>query len=504
MSRGIVAAVRSTLRSAFTERPSLSGRALAGLGALAVLYAGLCKALLFYQLEYVHTDFFSFIEMSRSLQQSGELLRDNVYGHHAAIHNYYLMFAFSPLILAFGAYGLILGLVALHLLAVLRVACATSLDTAGRVTVLGAYLGPIAYAVFDDAVVGFNPELCYPPLAVLLALDLREGRSRRALLVAALACLVKEDGVILCASILVAFFGLRLFELRQASPAERRPLLAAAIRSLGAAALVFVAGLALLWVMGRAVPPTQTNAELRVIDALRNVGHAVAGRGLLRQNLQGGLVGYLVVGFLTLLPLGKRLARGAALLLVSSPALIGILLVSSGIYRFRYMLWPHRVAALLALAVACVVFVARERSAERSPLLKAAALVALSWTLQLVALHRAEGYAPWGRLDAYALSKGEGTRAKERSPEELRFLRCLGARLPRGLPVSAFGDLHPPFHLQSVVFEARAEFAKSPPRLRVVPASEPPHDAAACHDPGVGALVVECECSLLPLVTSCR
>lgn len=469
-----------------------------------VLYAGLCKALLFYQLEYVHTDFFGFVEMSRSLQQSGELLRDNVYGHHAAIHNYYLMLAFSPLVLAVGAYGLILGLVVLHLLAVLRIAFATSLDGAGRVTVLGAYLGPIAYFVFDDAVVGFNPELCYPPLAVLLALDLREGRSRRALLVAALACLVKEDGAIVCACILVAFFGLRLWELRKALPAERRPVLVASARSLAAAALAFGAGLALLWVMGRAVPPTQTNAELRIVDSLRNVGHAVAGRGLLRQNLEWGLVGYLAVGLLTLLPLGSRLARGAALLLVSSPALIGILLVSSGFYRFRYMLWPHRVAALLALAVACVVFAARERSAGRPAPVKAAALVALAWALQLVALDRAEGYSPWGRLNAYALAKGEGTRALERSPEELRFLRCLGKTLPRGLPVSAFGDLHPPLHLQSVVFEARAEYARSPPRLRVVPASEPPHDAAACRDPGVGALAVECDCELLPLVASCR
>ena len=487
-----------------TARLPLSGRALGGLCALVVLYAGLCKALLFYQLEYVHTDFFGFVEMSRSLYQSGELLRDNVYGHHAAIHNYYLMLAFSPLIVALGAYGLILGLVALHLLAVLRIAFATSLDAAGRLTVLGAYLGPIAYFVFDDAVVGFNPELCYPPLAVLLALDLREGRSRRALVVAALACLVKEDGAILCAGILVAFFGLGLWERRAAPPAERRPLLVALARSLAAAALAFGAGLALLWVMGRAVPPTQTNAELRIVDSLRNVGHAIAGRGLLRQNLEWGLVGYLAVGLLTLLPLGTRLARGAALLLVSSPALIGVLLVSSSFYRFRYMLWPHRVAALLALAAACVVFAVRDRSAGRPALVKAGALVALAWALQLVALERAEGYSAWARLDAYALSKRAGTRAMERSPEELRFLRCLGNELPRGLPVSAFGDLHPPLHLQSVVFEARAEYAKSLPRLRVVPASEPPHGGAACRDPGVGALAVECECSLLPLVLSCR
>ena len=79
------------------------------MAVLAVLYAGLCKALLFHGLEYFHTDFFSFLEMSRSLFQYGELLRDNAYGHDAAIHNFYLLLAFAPLTLPLGAYGLILG-----------------------------------------------------------------------------------------------------------------------------------------------------------------------------------------------------------------------------------------------------------------------------------------------------------------------------------------------------------------------------------------------------------
>ncbi len=162
------------------SRPSRS-LLLAAVALLAVFYAALCKALLFRGLEYYHTDFFGFIEMSRSLFQSGELLRDNVYGHHAAIHNYYILLAFSPLTLGLGAHGLILGLVLLHAAAVLRVAFAATLDLPGRVAVLGGYLSPIAYAVFDNSVVGFNPELCYPPLCVLLAIELRERRSRRAI-----------------------------------------------------------------------------------------------------------------------------------------------------------------------------------------------------------------------------------------------------------------------------------------------------------------------------------
>ena len=487
-------------------RPSLSTGAPAAAAVLVVLYAGLCKALLFHDLEYYHTDFFNFLEMSRSLFESGELLRDNVYGHHAAIHNYYIMLAFSPLILSLGAYGLILGLVLLHVAAVLRVAFAATLDLPSRVALLGGYLSPIAYAVFDDPIFGFHPELCYPPLCLLLALDLREGRSRRAILVAALLLLVKEDGAVLCACVLVAFFALRLWELRTASPEERRPVVAAAAWSLLATALAFAAGMALLWLMGRALPQPQETAEVRLLDSLRNVGHALAGRSLMRESLSWGLVGYCAVGVLTLLPLGRRLFRGLTLLLVSSPPLLAVLVVSAGVYRFRYMLWPHRLAALSALAGACLVLASPTfaRSGRRA-MVRVLALIALTWTAQLVALDRAEGYSAVGRLDAPGLLKGEGTRASEVPHEELRFVRCLGARLPRGLPVIAFGDLYPVFHRQSIFFDARAAYARSAPRLRVVPASLDGASLAGglCRGPRVGGHEVEAECGLIPLVEGC-
>ena len=489
-----------------TVRHPLSTWTVATAAVLLVLYAGLCKALLFHGLEYYHTDFFGFLEMSRSLFQSGELLRDNVYGHHAAIHNYYLMLAFSPLTLGFGAYGLILGLVLLHVAAAVRIAFAETIDLVGRVALLGGALGPIAYAIFDNPVFGFHPELCYPPLCVLLALDLRERRSRRAILVAALAMLVKEDGAVLCACVLVAYFAQRLFELRAASPEERRRVLTAAIRSLLATVLAFGAGMALLWVMGRVLPQPQETASARVLDSLRKVGYAVAGRGLLRENLLGGLAGYVVVCVLLLLPLGRRIFRGLMLLLVASPPLLAVLVVGAGPYRFRYMLWPHRLAALLGLAAACFALShAASSSSGRRAMARVLALVALSWAAQLFVLSRGEEYSAGARLDAPALLKGKGTRASEVPREDLRFLRCLGERLPPGLAVSAVDDLHPVFHRQSVVFPARVMYARSAPRLRVVSATagQTPLEEGFCRGPRVGGLAVDADCGLLSLVESC-
>jgi hypothetical protein len=186
------------LGPAVVPRRSRAPLVLGSVALLLILYAGLCKALLFNNLEYTHSDFFSSLEMSRSWFYSRPLLHDNVYGDQAAIHNFFLLLAFAPLTISLGAYGLILGLVLLEVAAVVRVARASTLDPGGRLAILGGFLSPIGFAVFDDPGFGFHPELCYPPLALLLALDLREARPRTAILMGALIVLVKEDGAVLC------------------------------------------------------------------------------------------------------------------------------------------------------------------------------------------------------------------------------------------------------------------------------------------------------------------
>lgn len=82
--------------SGSSRRGRLPTLLLAAAASLAVLYAGLCKALLFHDLEYIGSDLFSCLEMSWSWYYAGLLLHDNVYGYHA-IHNFYLLLAFSPL-----------------------------------------------------------------------------------------------------------------------------------------------------------------------------------------------------------------------------------------------------------------------------------------------------------------------------------------------------------------------------------------------------------------------
>src|SRR5713101_7327538 len=118
------------------SRRRLPPLALGVAAVLLVLYAGLCKALLFHDLEYFGSDLFSFLEMTWSWHYAGQLLHDNVHGYPSAIHNFYLLLAFSPLTIPLGAYGLILGLVLFNLMAVLRVATAAVLDLPTRLVIL--------------------------------------------------------------------------------------------------------------------------------------------------------------------------------------------------------------------------------------------------------------------------------------------------------------------------------------------------------------------------------
>ena len=492
---------------AFESRRRPPGtRALAAAATLAVLYAGVCKALLFRNLEYFESDLFSFLEMSWSWYYAGRLLHDNAYGLHFAIHNFFLLPFLSPLTIPFGAYGLVVVLVVLHLLAVLRIARAASLDRPGRLAVLSGLLGPIAYYAFDNPVWGFHPELCYPPLAALLAIELIERRTGPAFAVALLIVLVKEDGAVLAAAVLVAYFAGCLWSLPAGAREERRKVVRTAALSLLATALVFVAGMAWLSFAGQALAPTQTTSSPRLLKSLRILALTLGGdaRALQRTRLLEGLTAYALTAALVLLPLGRRLPRGLALIFLSAPPVIVVLTVSSALYRFELMMWPPRLALLIGLLVAGMAFAwsAPARLASARTTAGVAALVAASWGLQVLLLSHI-GYSPRPRLDARALLRGSGYRASTVPRRELGFLLCVAGRLPGGLPVLAPRDMLPVFHRQSIVLEGLEARAWHPPRLSVVSSSAAVAGGTVCRGPQVGDLAVEAECGLVPLVVDC-
>jgi hypothetical protein len=488
------------------------GWATGAAAVLAVAYGGLCKALLFRDLEYLGSDLFSFLEMSWSWYYAGLWMHDNIYGHHYALHNFNLVPVLSVLTIPLGAYGFVLGLVLLNGLAAWRVATLGALDLAGRLAVLGGLLSPVAYFAFDNPYWGFHPELCYPPLALLFAAELTAGERGRPLLAAAPLVLVKEDGAVLVACILVAHFASRLWALRSGPEDERRKTLQAAFRSLVAVTLVFAAGMAILALASRAHAADQSTSSPRVFESVRILALTAMGRGRVRRLvLQDGLVFYAQMAGLLLLPLARRLPRGLLLLVVSSPPLLVVLLVSAAGYMFSLMVWAPRVATLLGLVLACLVIASADAGAGtleggRGRVLTAVVLglVALSWALQVPLLKRIQ-YPIGPRLDAPALVRERGYTIAQLPKGEVEFLRCLAARLPGGLPLAAPEGVRPFFHRQSIVLEQFAQHAWHPARFRIVPSGETPSPApeTPCPGPRRGAFAVQAECSLVPLVAGC-
>ena len=495
-----------TETGAGTDRREIAWLSAAVLGLVG--WAGVAKALLFRNLEYYEKDLYSFLEMSWSWFYAGRLLHDNVYGAHGAIHNFYVLPLLSPLTIPLGAYGLILALAALNLLGALRVARTPALAGPGRIAVLAGLVGPAALFVFDNPAWGFHPELLYPPLVALLSVDLLEGRYRRALLPAAVMLVVKEDGAVLLATVLLVHFAWRLWRLRGAPRQERRRMLAVAFLTLFAVTAVFVAGMGFLALQSNETGPLQHNAEPRVLRSLKIVTRTLAGEvsPFHGERLRIGLVGYGLLGAALLLALGRRIPGGVALFGLSAPFLIAVLTVSSAHYRFQMMLWPPRLAPLLGLLVACLAHSASppEHPSSKRATWAAAGLALASWAVQILLLTRV-GYSPGERLDPIRLVSGRGQLVSTVPETDVRVLRCAAGRLPGGLPVSAPGGRHPFFHRQSIVFDEFEASAWHPARVRIAPVEtvEAQLPAGWCAAPLTGDLAVAAECELAPLLEGC-
>jgi hypothetical protein len=323
---------------------------------------------------------------------------------------------------------------------------------------------------------------------------------------ALLIVLVKEDGAVLGAAVLVAYFAGRLWSIPAGAREERLRTLRAALLSLLAMTLAFLAGMAALSLASQSLASTQTTFSPRLAKSLRVLALTLTGdsSALPRTRLLEGLTAYAFTASLVLLPLGPRLLRGLMLLLLSAPPLIVALAVSSAPYRFELMMWPPRLALLVALLVACTAFAGSTPTgpAPARRTATVAALAATSWGLQILLLSQI-GYSLWPRLDAPALLRGTGYRASTLPPREMAFLRCVAGRLPRGLPVLAPRGVIPVFHLQSVVLEGLEARAWHPPRLSVVPSSAATAGGTVCRGPRVGDLGVEGECDLVALVADC-
>jgi hypothetical protein len=475
------------------------------LALLVVLAAGLNKALLFRNLRYVDTDLFSFLEMTWSWLYAGRLLHDNAYGYHGAIHNFYGLLAFAPLTLTLGAYGLFLGLVLVHGAAVLRVASSGALDFPARLAVLAGFLGPMSFYAFDDLGMGFHPELLYPPLALLLAVELLDGWTWRSVVVAGAIVLVKEDGAVVCAAVVLAHTAWRVAALRGTSKDEARRALRSGLVALVVFSAVFLAGMALLGAMSEHYSATQTAFSARAEKAIRLAVRTASGRGPEARffRLRDALEFYVAMSVLMLLPLGRRLIKGLALFLLAIPPILVVVVVSSAFAVFTMTLWAPRAATIQSVVAAALVFAAVALPGQRPARVGVVVTLALlSWAGQVAILQQMQ-YSMARRWVGLA-SLVRPMKSPLSSAED-HFLRCVAGRLPGGLPVEVPRRVRPAFHHQSLVLEKRRERAWHPARVRIVatPEEAPTLVPGFCAGPAVGSYRVQAECGLVPRLMEC-
>ncbi|HVO13285.1 MAG TPA: hypothetical protein VMX54_21265 [Vicinamibacteria bacterium] len=488
--------------------PSAWAAALAAAAAAGLLYWAACKLALFADLAYGGSDFYSALQMSKSFRYTGVLLYDNIYGYGAAIHNNYLLLLFFPLTYPLGAYGLIVGLLVLYALAIVRLLRTPVLSFWGRLAVLGAVLSPMAFWILDDPRWGFHVELCNPPLGVLFTLALLERRRPAAVLLGLALILVKEDGAVLVAAVLVAYFLARLM----VGDASATRLLRGACASLAVCLLVFLAGLALLHLVGRSQALPQDTSTARLAEALHNTATALSGRGPREWSVRlgRGLVGWALLAFACGLPLLRRLPVHLLLFAAGSVALLPALVVSSALYGFVEVWWAPRMATVLTLVAACLTITAAlfrpcswGGATRRRLLAVTMAAIAAGWAGWSALLAWRINYHVLERANLRSLMSGRGQPIARLHEDELRFARCLAAGLPRDFPLGTVGPQTPVFHHQALTFFG-SEFKAhpwQPPRLVVVYARHrhpPPSPLAR-----VRRLFVTGDPELTPLLRRC-
>ncbi|MGK7924223.1 MAG: hypothetical protein AB4290_03040 [Spirulina sp.] len=166
------------------------------------------KSALFEKLAYSH-DLLFFIQTASSIFKDRPILFHNRFGNYAGIHNNYLTLFFYPLTAKFGAYGIFIihtVLIGLAIFAIAHLANASSPRKQWRycAAIAGLIFGPIGFWIYDHPVYGFNPDLLYLPLSILLVASLVK-QSKAAWFWSVLIILVKQDGAVLCCSIYLLF-----------------------------------------------------------------------------------------------------------------------------------------------------------------------------------------------------------------------------------------------------------------------------------------------------------
>jgi len=431
----------------------------------------IAKSILFQNLEYT-SDLFSHLQMSKFSFEKG-LLFTNEWGRMSAIHNCYTILLFSPFTFAFGAYGLFIGTTFLYLLALWRlIALPDQLQSVqGKIAIIIAILGPTGFWLFDDPIYGWNLELNFVPMGILLAVSLIEQKFAWVAVSSILLALTKEDGPVLACTIFVAHEIL----VRRNSPERSIPYGETAMRVAKLCALwsvVFFLGLLLIHFQKTySAVAGQTDYGGRLISAtIRLFDSFNRPDGM--NELRSMYVGSLVLISATLVAIPTQLFKVAAAYLLASIPIYLIIAIPSFAYAGTYhgLLWPPRFALLWSLAISLMMFFSSTETKPTTAARQAVYLMAIaaSLVLQVKALSYYRTYSFIDRISyPLGLGRGDNLVSSQLSSTEIKFVECLADGVKQPSSVLTEGSLFALFHRHDIVFPAQVHHAWRTPVLAV-------------------------------------
>lgn len=143
------------------------------------------------------TDIFCILQFCRDWVFGKPFYFDNMHGNHLKLHTHFSAPLFAVTAYPFGAYGLLVSL-ALAWLASFFVLCKFIYGSAqGQFILFFVFAGPLAYWIIDNQVYGFHLEQLFAPLALLFTIALIKKSAGFALILAAILCTLRQDGVVL-------------------------------------------------------------------------------------------------------------------------------------------------------------------------------------------------------------------------------------------------------------------------------------------------------------------
>jgi len=406
------------------------------------------------------SDLFQMLQMSRSWYEKGIFFSENTYGGHAAIHNYFLIFAFSPFTFLFGAKGFFIGWTAL--LGSLVVLSFQALRTNIRTLLLFLcfILGPYSFWLFDDPVFGFHLELCYAPLALLLFFALENSSKKLTILSTIALILVREEGAMVAACVFLAQWSFSKFVLKIPLPIKSLAF------KLGGFFLVFIASLAWLKLMSMVSPAHPAHASKRVLDGINNLLQSFSDpyfRGLYFRMLKYSLA--LPIVCMPILFRAKIAFKLIAIWTLLSIPFIAINYIAAGsyfpsVYEFG-LTWPYRAAPQMGLFWGLLLLSLKHiptRSFSK-PAFGASLIVLFSIQMYLLKLDR--GYDGVKHMAPMFFSS-EWQSAKL-TTDELKMVQCFSSNLPPRSPIATSGAFFALFEESDLVWPNREQYASAKP-----------------------------------------